>query len=241
MRIAICDDEREDIKHLADFFDAHLGYDVDWEPYPNGEKLVADYTRGERYDALFIDMEMDDMNGIETAKAVRALDRRVVIIFVTSHRKYMQESFDCLPLQFIVKPASQKELEKALRTIQKRLDEERVAINFNDNKRPIRLYCDEILYCESKAHWIELHTQKETYRVRRTMAELETALAPGMFVRTHKAFLVNLSYFETTAKDATGKDVVRLHGCAQSLPLSRFYKAGFMEALRRQTAKEVCL
>lgn len=150
MRIAICDDEREDIKHLADFFDAHLGYDVDWEPYPNGEKLVADYTRGERYDALFIDMEMDDMNGIETAKAVRALDRRVVIIFVTSHRKYMQESFDCLPLQFIVKPASQKELEKALRTIQKRLDEERVAINFYDNKRPIRLYCDEILYCESK-------------------------------------------------------------------------------------------
>ena len=89
MRFAICDDEPEHIQMLQAYFDARPELNIESEPYYSGEALIADYQeRGVRYDALFIDMEMGTMNGIDTANAVRVLDEYVIIIFVTNYAQY---------------------------------------------------------------------------------------------------------------------------------------------------------
>lgn len=181
MRFAICDDEPEHIEILKAYFNARPELSIESEPYFSGTSLVEDYRKNSvRYDALFIDMEMPGLNGIDTANAIREMDKRAIIVFVTSHTKYMQESFQCRPLDFLVKPVEKAALDRVIAAIVKTVSEERVSITFTENKRIVRLYCDEIIFCESEGHWIKIHTATEIYRTRMTMAALEEKLAPGL-------------------------------------------------------------
>lgn len=86
MRFAICDDEQTAINLLQDQFDLRPELAIEHDAYTSGEALLAAYKNGARYDALFIDMEMGGMNGIDTANAIRALDDEVIVVYVTATR-----------------------------------------------------------------------------------------------------------------------------------------------------------
>ena len=237
MRFAICDDNRDHINRLQARFDARKELHIETEPYESGEELVADYEKnGRRFDALFIDIEMDGMNGIETANAIRRMDDKVLIIFVTSHTQYMQACFQGAPFRFLSKPVEEDAFAEMLCAVVRRLSEKRVAINFTVNKTQVRLYCDEILYCECHDHRLTIHTCERTYPLSKTIAEMEALLDPELFARSHKAFLVNLRY--TRAIDGSR---ILLRHCDAEIPLGRTYKEQFMQAFTVQKARELCL
>lgn len=228
MRFAICDDNREHIAILKDYFDEQSALSIETEPYESGEDLVRDYTENhQRYDALFIDMEMGGMNGIETANAIRDIDERVIIVFVTSHTKYAIESFQCEPLSFIVKPIQKSKIEKVIKVIAKKVLQKRSTISFYEGSEYIRLYCDDILYCNSEHNDVIIHTKDGTNFVRMTLSDLEKRLEPGMFFRIHRSFIVNLRY----VKKCTKNNEIILYKCSDVLPLSRQNKKRFTEAL----------
>lgn len=101
MRFAICDDERVHINELEEYFAQKEDLQIESEPFESGEALLDAYKQGQQsFDALFVDMEMGGMNGIETANAIRTIDERVIIVFVTSHEEYAIDCFQCSPLRF---------------------------------------------------------------------------------------------------------------------------------------------
>lgn len=100
----------------------------------------------------------------------------------------------------------------------------------------MRLYCDEILYCECHDHRLTIHTCERTYQLSKTIAEMEALLDPELFARSHKAFLVNLRY--TRAIDGSR---ILLRHCDAEIPLGRTYKEQFMQAFTVQKARELCL
>ncbi len=108
MKIAVCDDNPKHINTLENsLFEISKARNIkiDCDAYQSGEELAAAYqTKSERYDVIFLDMEMDGLNGIDTANAVRELDEYVIVVFVTSHTEYMKDSFKCSPFRFLVKP-----------------------------------------------------------------------------------------------------------------------------------------
>ena len=227
MRFAICDDERQHIKVLADYFDSRSEYRIETEAFESGEALIDAYdTKGCVFDALFIDMEMGGINGIETANAIRTRDEGVSIVFVTSHEEYAIESFQCNPLRFLKKPLQPEKLDDALRAINHVLTQKRATFTFYENKNYVRLYCADIIYCEGSRNKVMLYTTDGVHQVHMTFAEVEKALAPGMFYRCHKGFLVNLGYI----KKIVGQDIV-LHHCETVLPIGRAYKQGLREAV----------
>lgn len=122
MRFAICDDEQQHINILTDYFATHKDYHIETEAFESGEALLEAYQiQGSRFDALFIDMEMGGMNGIETANAIREIDERVSIVFVTSHEEYAIDCFQCSPLRFLKKPLQPEKMNEALRAIEQQL------------------------------------------------------------------------------------------------------------------------
>ena len=107
MKIAVCDDNNDYInifeKYIEDLKDKKLDYDI----YYSGEELLRAYEYDDPgYDAIFLDMEMGKLGGIETANRIRIKDKHIIIVFVTSHKKYMQSSFQCMPFRFLIKPIS---------------------------------------------------------------------------------------------------------------------------------------
>ena len=94
MRIALCDDSRQYLSVLESYADRITQVKIECDVFESGEELVKMFERhGSLYDAVFLDMEMGGMNGLDTANMIRSKDRYAVIFFVTSHKKYMQESF----------------------------------------------------------------------------------------------------------------------------------------------------
>ena len=113
VNIAICDDNTKPISILENYLFEISNIKIECDAYQSGESLVNAYKNNiERYDVVFLDMEMKELNGIETANLIREFDEHIIIVFVTSHSEYMKESFQCQPFRFIEKPLDYDELKK---------------------------------------------------------------------------------------------------------------------------------
>lgn len=224
MRFAICDDDIQQGTQLANMVRA-LDEAVVCETYTSGEALVADIGDGQDFDAVFLDMEMPGMDGIAAGNAIRAIDERLIIVFVTSHTQYAVASFQCEPLDYLVKPVETERLCTVLEKIRHRTRKQRTTITFEEGGAYVRLYCDEIVYCESVRNGVIIHTKTENYKPRMTLSEVEAQLEPGLFCRSHRSFLVNLSF----VRSFYGAEL-RLTDGHTILPIGRKYAHAFKAA-----------
>lgn len=235
MKLAICDDNREYLNTLEGYLEQMHDERPDYDLFESGEDLLRLYGSGRAdYDAIFMDMEMGGLTGIETANRIRKIDERVIIIFVTSHTKYMQESFMCEPFRFLVKPVGMDEFKTVFHDISKKLSKQRKIVALTENKTKIRLFCDDIIYCESQAHWIWIHTKEQTYKICKPLSELYDLLDKEQLFRVHKSFIVNFNY----VKSIKGDDI-QLYHCESLIPIGRSYKKSVIKEYTNFTERNL--
>ena len=223
IKIAICDDEKTYINKIEQIFDSS-NLKIDYDAFMSGEEIVSKYRRNEAdYDAIFLDMEMGKLGGIETANKIRETDKYVIIVFVTSYTKYMKECFQCEPFRFLVKPINTDEINKVIKEIAIKLSQERKTFVFSEKRNIIRLFCDDIIYFESKAHNLYIHTRNDTYKIIHSIAKLSNLIDNDMFSKVHKSFIINLDY----VKRIKGSEVY-LYNTETIIPIGRKYQKDFM-------------
>lgn len=227
MKIAICDDNKEYIEIIENYINKYKTVETQCYVYQDGQDLIDFYKNEnccERYDAVFLDMEMQPIDGIQTANVIRDCDEHVVIIFVTSHTKYMLESFKCLPFRYIVKPIKDEDFREAFFGMCKKVLRERKTFSFFENKNQIRLYCDDIIYFESRNHCVHIYTREKSYICNNSLNNIFDKLNRDMFCRIHKSFIVNLHYIRRI--NATE---VELYHIEDTIPISRSCKKETLE------------
>ena len=87
IEIAVCDDEKVIREQIADLVEQQ-GADCRTELFATGDELLAVKRH---YDMIFLDIQMEGRNGIETARAIRKYDEQAVIVFVTAVKEYVFE------------------------------------------------------------------------------------------------------------------------------------------------------
>lgn len=224
MRFAICDDNFVHAHLLESCLIELLDDNIECDIYQSGEALLDKiFNTDNRYDMLFLDIEMEGNNGIDTANAIREKDEKLLIIFVTSHSEYMKECFQCMPFRFMIKLVQQGELEEILKAARKKLARSKTTVGFKVNKTMVRLYTDDIIFCESTSHYITIHTKTEAYRVRMTMEQLDEMLPYPAFCRVHRSFMVHFKYVKSIREQA-----LLLYEGNQLIPIGRNYKNNVM-------------
>lgn len=225
MRIAICDDNNECINTIQNHIEKLNIPKIECDTFHDGESLVLFCKENkESYDVIFLDMEMKQLNGIETANHIRETDENVIIIFVTAHSKYMKESFKCQPFRYLEKPLDFYEFKSVFDDIFKKLSKRRKVFSFTENKSKVRLYCDDIIYCESRGHWIWIYTKEKAYKIFKSISELYEELDKEMLFRVHKSYIVNFRYIRTIKENN-----IELYNCDTLVPVSRSYKKATIE------------
>lgn len=220
MNIAICDDTLEHVNILEKHLEMMNNHNIECNVFFSGEELVSAYENNNAdYDVILLDMEMKRLNGIETANNIREMDERVIIVFVTNYTEYMKESFKCLPFRFLVKPVEFDEIKTVFDDICKKLSKQRKVFAFTENKTKVRLYCDDIIYCESQAHWIWIHTKERIYKLCSSMNDLYEKLDKKMLFRVHQSFIINFSYIKTIKEQN-----IQLYHSNILIPIGRSYK-----------------
>ncbi|MCM1174044.1 MAG: LytTR family DNA-binding domain-containing protein [Blautia sp.] len=201
MKIAICDDEKtlcEQLRNLiqqqktAGKIDA-----VDF--YETGGGLLA---ASKHYDMIFLDIRMEGVDGIETARTLRGRKEDAVLIFVTGLKDYVFEAFDVAAFHYLLKPLREEKFaevfERAVEEVEKikRKEAGKEAqaeqLLIRRKGRSIRLEKAQVLYVESRQRKALLHTARETIEIYATMNALEKELGEP-FYRCHRGYLVNLS------------------------------------------------
>lgn len=235
VNIAICDDNTKHISILEKYLFEISNIKIECDAYQSGESLVNAYKNSiERYDVVFLDMEMKELNGIETANLIREFDEHIIIVFVTSHSEYMKESFQCQPFRFIEKPLDYDELKKVFFDIKDKLSKKRKVFSFTENKTKVRLFCDDILYCESQAHWVWINTKDKSYKICKTLSDLYEQLDKEMMFQVHKSFIVNFNYIFTIKESS-----IQLYHCDKLIPIGRSYKKAFLEEYTNFTERNL--
>ena len=117
VKIAIVDDLKQDREHLEncikDFFNAKSSDAFTLESFESAEAFLPAFAPG-KYDLVFLDICMDEMNGIELAKELRAADTQLMIVFQTTAREYAFDAFPIHPFDYLIKPCRQDEMSAVL-------------------------------------------------------------------------------------------------------------------------------
>ena len=194
MDIAVVDDEKAIREHICGLVEEQQP-ESRIEAYATGEELLAS---GKRFDIVFLDIQMEGMNGIEAARSLREKNANLgvedtVLVFITGIKDYVFDAFDLYAFQYLLKPIDEDKfaevLERAVREAVKKKERRVLFIK----SRNLTLDQSEILYIESRAKKVEIHTKgaAQAIEIYAAMDELEGQLGDE-FYRCHRAYIVNM-------------------------------------------------
>lgn len=165
---------------------------------------------------------MPALNGIQTAKELRRIDKQVVLMFITNMSQYAIHGYEVEAIDYVIKPVAYADfalkIQKAMRYISRNNDENLV---IHTQEGIVQLQISQIFYVEVIRHYLLYHTISGIYKVRGVMKETEKTLEPYHFVRSNQCYLVNLKYVE-----AINGSTVKVAG--EELQMSRNKKSEFM-------------
>jgi two-component system LytT family response regulator len=236
MRVLIVDDERPARDKLRRMLAQEAGIDAVDEAQDGIEALarVADF----RPDALFLDIQMPELSGIELAASLP--QPAPLVVFVTAYDQYAIAAFDANAIDYLLKPYDQARLQRALQRLRERraavppapalapaLAVRQLLVSERGGTRVVRV--EDIQWIETADNYVVLHTASGAPLLRQTLAGLVASLGPS-FARCHRRAAVRLDWIERVVPLEKGDCELVLRGGAR-VPCSRQYRAGVVEKL----------
>ena len=177
--------------------------------FSGGEELLS-YNG--QIDILFLDIQMKDMDGMETARKLRADKFRGFLVFITVLKEMVFQSFEVQAYDYLVKPVDDKRFEKTMERLyasMQNASEDSLLVQKGYEGRIIRE--DEIVFCEIIDRKIYLNLASgEVVDYYERIENLETKLN-NRFYRCHRSYLINLKhlkgYKNGTACMDNGKEI----------------------------------
>ncbi|MDR3560375.1 MAG: LytTR family DNA-binding domain-containing protein [Negativicutes bacterium] len=224
LMLAVCDDdptERTQICNAVEDYFKNRGIDGKVFSYDSAEKLYLGVeSKRLKFDIVFLDIIMGDMDGMTCARLIRQQDKLVKIVFLTSSTDYVYEGYEVNATAYLVKPINASKMAAVLdKTCDQIEDVARESIAVTSGGLTQRILLKDILYVESeKNKVIIVLAQGERLAVYTTLDGFEQSHSSKMWIRSHKSYVVNFLYVEQYASD---KFILR---DGTVIPISRVYK-----------------
>lgn len=217
MRIAIVEDLARDRNNLAEILSSFLQQHQlagTLKQYESGELLLEDFSP-QHFAIIFLDIIMQGMSGMDTARRIREQDCRTPLVFTTISRDYALEGYEVQALDYLVKPFSPKKVF----AVMERVMEQQILpqyIEIKENRVQKRILLDEILYIDSQGHFMVIHTIDGLYRTYMTFQEIIQILPQEpRFQHCFRGIIVNLDQVKKLDKH------VFLLTNGEQIPISR--------------------
>lgn len=236
MRIAICDDERKQIDIIKGYLsDAFSDIEYTVLEAQSGEELIS-ITDDQRFDLIFLDIEMKELNGIQTGNVMRERNPDAVIVFVTGFKDYALQAFKIRAFDYIIKPLTKDKFDVFVRDASKRIAEIKLMKTKNDKlfvksrTMTAEVMFDEIVYFEKSGHQIIIHlTSGDEITYYSSYKELKKIIGEELFVQCHQGYIVNIEQI------ASYRDkVIQLRGEYPPIPVSKSYIKTVKSAIEKR-------
>lgn len=187
-------------------------------------------------DAVFLDIQMPGLSGLELAEVLRHFKQPPPIVFVTAHDEHAVQAFEVAALDYVLKPVREERLRDAVSRV---LDstsprgvesQSQIAVELGGVTRFIDR--DDVKFAEAQGDYTRLFVGEDSWLVRTPISALENDWHAAGFVRIHRSHLVNLAFVdEVRLNDGRTTVVVQQH----ELPVSRRHTRELRELLNTRT------
>jgi two-component system LytT family response regulator len=232
LRTIVVDDEELARQVLRELLRAHHEIEVVAE-CRNGLEAVKAVSE-DKPDLLFLDVQMPKLTGFDVLELIGP---DVPVIFVTAYDEYAMKAFEVHAVDYLLKPVGKERLSAALQRVKLRAAEKSpTAADLTVAARPAGQFAERLVvkdgtrvtlipvakldYVEAQDDYVALATEGKKHLKQQTIASLEAALDPKLFVRIHRSYLVNLD--RVTRIEPYGKESrVAVLSTGAKLPVSR--------------------
>lgn len=191
IRIGICDDEQRIIEYLKKYIEMqtqNLNIECTISEYLSGEEVLED---AEQLDILFLDIEMPELDGIETGKKLKLLNPDCAIIMATGNTERFTETFKFRAFRYIVKPFKDEEIKEALESYCARVVGRNKIEVFRD-RRSYEILEKDICYVRAYNGYTLIAANGTEYRSDLSLKDYEEILDKRIFFKTSRSYLLNL-------------------------------------------------
>ena len=232
--VVVVDDELPAVNELAFLLgrDARVGEIHRASSGAQALRVLEDHS----VDAVFLDIHMPALSGLDIARALANRDRPPAVVFVTADEEQALAAFDLAAVDYLLKPVRPERLAESVRRIcdlsaeaagaAPSQDADVVSVVQGGTTRMIRR--DEIRYVQAQGDYARLHTADSSYLIRVPLTDLEEQWAAAGFVRIHRSYLVSRSHIRQVRMSG-GRASISV-GLAE-LPVSRRHLPGVRSTL----------
>lgn len=202
LRVLVVDDELPALEELVFLLaqDNRLGDIRSCRSATEALRILHD----ESIDAVFVDIAMPGLSGLELASVLARFKVAPRVVFVTAHEEHAVEAFDLQAVDYVLKPVREERLREAVRRIH-----ESGATTEPDDTIPVELggvtrfvARSEIRYVAAQGDYVRLHTDTASHLVRLPLAALEERWGDAGFLRIHRSLLVALAHVDEVRMDS---------------------------------------
>lgn len=204
-------------------------------------------------DLVFLDIQMPELDGLRLIEKIPS-DRMPLIIFTTAYDSFAVKAFDLNAIDYLLKPFTKKRFLQALAKakeqfrsddkdllssrmlstmqsiLQKKQYPDRIVVKSDGKIQFVPV--NDILWAESDANYINLHTTNERLVMRETMTNFAQRLDPSLFLRSHRSVIVNVNSIKEIKPWLSDELVIVLNNGTQ-LPVGRSFRRSVLQAVQR--------
>ena len=213
LRVLVADDEAPSREELAFLLGQQEGV-AHVRSVGSGPEVLRALEEDD-VDALFLDIRMPGLDGLDVARVLARFRTPPRVVFVTAYDEHAVEAFDLRAADYLLKPVRPQRLAEAVRRVLEAVDtpppdthaDESIAVELGGVTRFITR--SEVTFAEAHGDYARLHTADGSHLVRVPLSTLEEQWSSAGFVRIHRRYLVALAHVDEVAFDA-GRGTVRV-------------------------------
>lgn len=223
MNCIIIDDDILALKSVKKCLERHNSIDLLAE-FTNPEKAY-DYLKTNSCDVLFLDVEMEGLNGLDL---IRKLDHVPYVVIISSKSEYAAEAYNFDVVDYIVKPVSFERFQKAVLKVENFAENLKSSnkdfFYIKQESKMVQIQYKDVNYVEALADYVNIFTSNKRYTILSTMKAVESNLPSKDFMRIHRSYIVRLDKIREIEENT-----ISIEG--KLLPVSRSNKDNFLKKL----------
>lgn len=205
MKIAICDNQKQDRTILTQYLNVYgqsVCADLTIQEFQTGKTFMYAFNKNPNdYSLIFLDIYLDDMNGLEMCRLIRQANQDVIVIFVTTSPHHALESYELEADGYILKPYSYEKFQRIMRKSLYRLGDNFQKLTIISKRIPVSCYLKDIYYIESFNHVCMIHLKSDTIETNISLKELAEKIHSNCFLRVSRSYIVNMNLIQSIDVD----------------------------------------
>lgn len=198
LHIAVCDDEKAALEYETDLVSKIL-YEKNVNIELNTYNSPLNLLNSEKiYDIVFLDIEMDGMNGIELAEKIREKNQNCFVFFITNYSVYLDKAFDVRAIRYLTKPVDPDRLRAGIDFVLDSIvsaSKKISVINFK-NKLTVEIEIADIIYISNSGRRTQIVTKQYEFETEEIFSTVKQMIEKEVnyFATPHQSYYVNLKY-----------------------------------------------